>query len=77
MSNKIEKNRIRWKCRRGMLELDILLLDFFEKWFDQLTPQEKKLFDELLDQPDVVLYDSIFSYHPLPKYEKLLIKLRR
>ena len=31
-----ELNRFRWRCRRGMAELDILLVPFFEDAFEAL-----------------------------------------
>jgi antitoxin CptB len=55
--DEINQRRIRWKCRRGMLELDILLLNFFDRHFAQLTPQEQQLFEKLLEEEDVHLFD--------------------
>lgn len=49
--------KIRWKCRRGMLELDIILENFYEQQFQTLTNEEKILFSQLLDEPDPFLYD--------------------
>ena len=51
------KNRLRWKCRRGLLELDLILGRFLEKNFLQ-----KKEIDELsrfLDMPDNDLWDIV------------------
>lgn len=47
--------RINWACRRGMLELDVLLMPFAEKVFDQLSEQEQITFERLLtcDDPDL------------------------
>ncbi len=47
---------IRWQCRRGMLELDILLLAFFDKDYKSLAQEEKKIFIALLSFPDQELY---------------------
>jgi len=49
-------NRIRWACRRGMLELDIILLPFFEARFKQLSENEQTSFVCLLEYPDPDLY---------------------
>jgi antitoxin CptB len=49
--------RLRWDCRRGMLELDLLLLPFFEKQFPNLPEHEQKLFTRLLACTDQDLYD--------------------
>jgi antitoxin CptB len=51
------ENRLRWLCRRGMLELDAWLSRFFETRYAQLSPQEKQAFAGLLDQDDMRLFD--------------------
>ena len=49
----MEKNaRMRWRCRRGMKELDALLAPFAEKHLNHLSPAEQAVFAALLDQPD-------------------------
>ena len=58
-----ELNRIRWHCtRRGMLELDTLLGNFFDHHFLQLSDHEQQLFVALLEQPDPVLYDWLLGH---------------
>ena len=47
--------RIRWRCRRGMLELDILLEQFFDNHFHQLNEQQRQDFERLLETPDQTL----------------------
>ena len=56
-----ELNRIRWRCRRGMLELDIILQRFVDKYYMQLNKTELQHFDILLDLPDNDLWDMIAS----------------
>lgn len=43
---------IRWQCRRGMLELDMLLLPFFDMVYETLAVEQKKAFIDLLAFPD-------------------------
>jgi antitoxin CptB len=50
-------DRIRWRCRRGLLELDLILKRFLEVHFDRLDARQRELFSELLDQPDNDLLD--------------------
>lgn len=47
--------RLKWACRRGMLELDVLFLPFVEQAFDDLSDGEKLVFERLLtcDDPDL------------------------
>ncbi|OGO91191.1 MAG: hypothetical protein A3F10_01835 [Coxiella sp. RIFCSPHIGHO2_12_FULL_42_15] len=51
-----KKRRLRWKCRRGMLELDILLVNYFNRCYDTLDLVQQQSFEALLEQEDVVLY---------------------
>ena len=48
----LELNRLRWRSRRGMLELDLLLLPFFDDVFHDLYEHEQQVFIRLLDQDD-------------------------
>lgn len=55
-------NRLRWGCRRGMLELDILLGDFVDrKFFDTLSNDEKLIFQDLLQESDQDLHGFFMS----------------
>lgn len=51
-----EKSRIRWLCRRGMKELDVLLERFMDTAYDDLTPAEHSAFEALLRNEDPDLY---------------------
>lgn len=47
---------LRWKCRRGMLELDVIFERFLEKGYDTLSSSQRLAFDHLLEQADPKLY---------------------
>jgi antitoxin CptB len=51
--------RVRWRCRRGLLELDILLGRFVEAHYAKLSESEQQTFEEFLDMPDNPLWDMI------------------
>lgn len=51
----------RWQCRRGMLELDLLLNNFVDKKVEVLTQQQKKTFELLLSYPDQTLLDLLLG----------------
>ncbi len=51
--------RVRWRARRGLLELDIVLGRFIEAHYAQLDEAGKQAFDVLLDMPDNPLWDMI------------------
>jgi antitoxin CptB len=45
-----ELDRIRWRCRRGLLELDLVLDAFLARGYGRLAAGERALFDELLER---------------------------
>jgi antitoxin CptB len=51
----------RWQCRRGMLELDLLLNNFVDKKLDTLTQQQRETFELLLSYPDQTLLDLLLG----------------
>jgi len=53
----MEMQRLRWACRRGMLELDLVLLPFVENVYSTLPESDKLLFDSLLDCEDTELFN--------------------
>lgn len=55
--NKTIPPQLRWACRRGMLELDILLGAFLEKAYISLPEGEQALFEALLKQEDQDLFE--------------------
>jgi len=54
-----EFERARWRCRRGMLELDIVLQRFMERHYRQLDETGLRQFERLLALPDNDLWDLI------------------
>jgi len=51
--------RVRWRARRGLLELDIVLGRFIETYYAQLDEAGQQAFEVLLDMPDNPLWDMI------------------
>ena len=56
-----EINRIRWKCRRGMREIDLLLREFSITKLETLNEDELSIFSDILNYDDQKLYDFIFT----------------
>ncbi|MFT5081989.1 MAG: antitoxin CptB [Lentisphaeria bacterium] len=50
-------NRLKWACRRGMLELDLILLPFLENVFPRLEKNEQLLFEKLLEGEDQDMFN--------------------
>jgi antitoxin CptB len=48
----MDRNRLFWASRRGMLELDLVLLPFLEKIYPTLEQEDKERYWRLLDSED-------------------------
>ena len=55
------KKKILWQCRRGLWELDAILIPFVEENFDDLDISNRKLFKELLSYEDVEVFDLLVN----------------
>lgn len=70
--------RLRWRCRRGMKELDVLL----ERWLDRRHPQastaELQGFESLLElqDPELARYLLAGQPHPDPALRGLIEGIR-
>ncbi len=56
-----EYSELKWRCRRGMLELDILLNSYLDTNYNTMSPQQGEVFSEVLDYPDQVLFDLLLG----------------
>ena len=61
-----ESRRLAWRCRRGMLELDIVLQRFVAQHFDELTVAELSAFDAMLALPDNDFWALLSSDNAAP-----------
>jgi antitoxin CptB len=71
-----EIDRVRWHCRRGLLELDLVLSRFLDRHWAELTESQKAVFSRLLEYPDNDLWDLLSGRIQAPDAEsKKLIDL--
>jgi antitoxin CptB len=61
MPETAQDSRLRWRCRRGMLELDLILQEFLDKGYDSLDAKQKQLLDAMLEYPDQLLFDLLLG----------------
>lgn len=61
MTEPLYNNRIKWQCRRGQLELDILLHSFLGSHYESLDIEEKLAFEKLLTHSDPELYACLIE----------------
>lgn len=55
-------SRLRWQCRRGMLELDLMLQPFVENHYTLLSSKDQEAFRTLLATPDQELLEYLMGY---------------
>ncbi|WP_298137987.1 succinate dehydrogenase assembly factor 2 [Acidiferrobacter sp.] len=64
---------VRWRCRRGLLELDLALAGFLEEGYGRLSPSGQALFAELLAESDADLWGWIQGA-PAPERYAVILK---
>ena len=65
-------NLIKYRCRRGLLELDLILNNFYENKFIHLSNEKKKLFLEFLEMDDNDILHALDSHYYSKKYNSLV-----
>lgn len=58
MFSEVDIRRLGWHCRRGMLELDVVLIPFLEQRFRSLDVADQQRFEQLIACED----QDIFSW---------------
>lgn len=69
MNTAVEMARLRWLCRRGMKELDVLLESFLQHRFDSLDETQRTAFMRLLQLEDPDLNAMLLGKQPAPDNE--------
>jgi antitoxin CptB len=73
-----ELGKLRWHCRRGLLELDLILEKFNQRHLEALDAGQVARFKELLAFPDNDLFDLIMGRSAVPddRFDAMLKLLR-
>tara|TARA_B100000282_G_scaffold76301_1_gene52553 strand:- start:12 stop:275 length:264 start_codon:yes stop_codon:yes gene_type:complete len=58
--DELEK-KILWQCRRGLWELDAILIPFVEKHLSKLTDEEINKFQQFLSYEDIEIFDILVN----------------
>lgn len=70
-----ESERLRWQCRRGMLELDLMFQKFISQEFDKLTKRECAVLKRVLNFADDELLDYCYGRRsPADSEEEALVR---
>jgi antitoxin CptB len=51
-----ESGKLRWRCRRGMRELDVLLTRYLDEEYRTAAAEQQEAFRRLLDMQDPLMY---------------------
>jgi antitoxin CptB len=65
--------RLRWQCRRGLLELDLLFVRFLEERYPELNSAQQGDFRRLLEFPDPMLLAWMQGQEQPPEYLKNIV----
>jgi antitoxin CptB len=57
--DRVDRARLRWRCRRGMRELDAVLAGFVDSEFTALDPADRERLTAILDLPDPELHSYL------------------
>jgi antitoxin CptB len=76
--NERDRDRIKWHCRRGMLELDLVLERFVTRHLDALNAGQTEVFKELLAYEDNDLLDMVMGRaEPVNEALSAVLKMMR
>jgi antitoxin CptB len=71
-------SRLRWRCRRGLLELDLILGTFLEQQYPHLPADEQAAFERLLALPDETLSGYVQGQNSVAQeFEQIVRKIRQ
>ncbi|MCZ6883500.1 MAG: succinate dehydrogenase assembly factor 2 [Gammaproteobacteria bacterium] len=62
----MQKSRLRWMCRRGMKELDVVMGRYLDSRYASANEDEKQGFITLLEMPDPDLYSLLMGRQTSP-----------
>jgi len=57
----MDRQKLKWRSRRGLRELDLLFRNFIQKYWDRLTAEEFEIFAQVVSLEDQPLFDYIFK----------------
>jgi antitoxin CptB len=68
-------SKLRWRCRRGLLENDLFIARFFDRYDQALNVRQANALGELMDLSDNDLLDLFLARKSLAQVEASLDKV--
>jgi antitoxin CptB len=73
----VESGRLRWRCRRGTRELDVLLERYLDGGWTRASSALRASFEQLLELPDPVLSEwLVWGFPPPRELEEIVDRIR-
>ena len=69
----MELSKLRWRCRRGIKEMDVLFEQYLERYYTALDDTQKNHFEAFLEEADLDILDWITKRKPLDNADYQLI----
>ena len=73
----MDNNRLRWACRRGMLELDLIFESYLDHAYAKASAEEQAQFEALLDCNDQSLFDWLVKREPCDSQHQTIVEILR
>ncbi|HXI48093.1 MAG TPA: succinate dehydrogenase assembly factor 2 [Steroidobacteraceae bacterium] len=70
----VDVGKLRWRCRRGMKELDILLTRYVDERYGSAPADEQQAFQGLLETQDPLIYAYCLGQERPPEHLAALIE---
>ncbi|WP_017524224.1 succinate dehydrogenase assembly factor 2 [Pusillimonas noertemannii] len=80
--SEIDRPRLRWRARRGLLENDLIITKFLDRFEDQLTDADVHALTQLFEMGDNELLDVLLARTQLegeydtPELRRLVAQMR-
>ena len=71
------RSRLRWRCRRGMRELDEAMRAYLDHHYDDATDGERRSFEALLEMQDPELYRHVCGKDRDERFAPIIDKIAR
>jgi antitoxin CptB len=71
----VHLSKLRWRCRRGMRELDEAMLAYLENHYEHASIDERAMFEQLQELQDPELYSLVSGKAKEARYQIILDKI--
>ncbi len=73
----VRLERARWRSRRGLLELELLLAPFVADAFSELPEDRKADYESLLEHDDMDIHEWLLARRPVPEEVRPIVVVIR